>query len=76
MMVLPKGTNKDVVAAYHAAAQKVVNDSEVTGKNGKKLLGPYPQALGKDAMNVLLASSVLDKEAQDWLINWTNSLKK
>jgi len=54
----------------------VVNDSEVTGKNGKKLLGPYPQALGKDAMNVLLASSVLDKEAQDWLINWTNSLKK
>jgi hypothetical protein len=76
MMVLPKGTNKDVIAAYHAAAQKVVNDSEVTGKNGKKLLGPYPQALGKDAMNVLLASSVLDKEAQDWLINWTNSLKK
>ena len=76
MMVLPKGTDKDVVAVYHAATEKVVNDPEATGKNGKKLLGPYPQAIGKDAMEVLLASSVLDAEAQDWLIKWTNSLKK
>lgn len=76
MMVLPKGTKKDVVSVYHATARKVVNDPDVTGKNGKKLLGPYPQALGEDAMEVLLASSVLDPEAQDWLIKWTKSLKK
>lgn len=76
MMVLPKGTAKDVVATYHAAARNVASDPDVTGKNGKKLLGPYPQALGEDAMEVLRASTKLDKEAQDWLIKWTKSMKR
>ena len=76
MMVLPKGTDKDVIATYQAATQKVVNDPDVKGKQGKKLLGPYPQSIGKDAMAVLQASTVLDKEAQDWLIKWVKSMKK
>lgn len=76
MMVLPKGTNKDVLATYRAATQKVMKDPEVTGKKGKKLLGPYPQSTGKDAMDVLMAASTMDPEAQKWLINWVKSFKK
>lgn len=76
MMVLPKGTKKDVVAAYRDATRKVMKDTEVTGKKGKKLLGPYPQALGEDAREVLMAASSMDPEARNWLIKWVKSFKK
>jgi tripartite-type tricarboxylate transporter receptor subunit TctC len=76
MMVLPKKTKKDVLAAYHAAAKKVVKDPVFLGKQGQKLFGPYPQSLGDDALKILTASAHMDPKASKWLRDWVKTVKK
>ncbi|MEX2450797.1 MAG: hypothetical protein WD407_08085 [Rhodospirillales bacterium] len=70
MVVLPKKTKPDVLAAYHAAAKKVVNDPAFKSKQGLKIMGPYQQQLGDRALKAMQAGATLDSESRQWLQNW------
>ena len=71
-MLLPKGTPKEIVDTYHAVMKKVVADPDFTEGRGKKIVGPYPQALGEDARAILMLAAGIDAEARTWLKTWLN----
>ncbi|MEQ8195047.1 MAG: hypothetical protein RIB59_11220 [Rhodospirillales bacterium] len=70
MMLLPEKTPKNIIAMYDAAMKKVVTDPTFTGAKGLKVMGPYPQSLGKNARTVLKEASDMDDEATKWLKDW------
>jgi tripartite-type tricarboxylate transporter receptor subunit TctC len=70
MLLLPKAAKPDVLAAYQAAIQKVVNDPVFKGKEGAEIFGPYQQTLGKDAERVMKDAATISPEAKAWLKKW------
>jgi len=71
-MLLPKGTPKEIVDTYHAVMRKIVADPDFKTGKGKKIVGPYPQALGKQAHAILMEAAAIDDEAKTWLKKWLN----
>jgi tripartite-type tricarboxylate transporter receptor subunit TctC len=69
MAFLPKGTPKDIVAAYQAAMTKVFADPEFK-KASRKALGVYPQFTGTAAEKTLARAIKIDKDDRDWVRNW------
>src|SRR5690606_34489732 len=53
MMILPKDTPPEIVAAYDEVFAKIASDPDFTGGPGEEIVGPYPQSLGDQARRVL-----------------------
>ena len=70
MYVLPAGTPKDIVDTYNTAMDKVVVSAEFNSKQGKKILGGYPQTTGTDAVETLTEAAVLNADESAWLKTW------
>ncbi|MCW8885171.1 MAG: tripartite tricarboxylate transporter substrate-binding protein [Motiliproteus sp.] len=66
---LPKGTPDEVVEAWRAAAQKVVESDEFNNKS-EKVLGTYPQAVGEDAERLVRNAIEIEPSAKRWVTNW------
>ena len=66
---LPKGTSEDVIAAWRDAANKVISSEGFTEKS-QKVLGVYPQAVGKDAERLFRNAIELEPSAKRWVTNW------
>ena len=69
MAFLPKGTPKDIVAAYQTAMTKVFGDPDFK-KASVKALGAYPQFTGPAAEKTMARAIKIDKEDRDWIRNW------
>ncbi len=69
MIFLPKGTPKDIVAAYQTAMAKVLDDPDFK-KTAVKALGAYPQFVGAAAEKTMVRAIKIDKEDRDWVRNW------
>ena len=70
MIVLHKKTKKSVLKAYHEAARKIINDPALKSKMGRKVLGPYRQLLGQEALRVMQNASQIDPKSKKWIANW------
>ena len=70
MYVLPAGTPKDIVDTYNMAMQKVVVSDAFHSKQGKKILGGYPQTTGANAVETLKDAAVLSAAETAWLKDW------
>ena len=69
MVFLPKGTSKDIVAAY-SAAFKAVTERADFAKISKKRLGVYPQSTGAAAQAKLKQGTVVAQSAKDYVKKW------
>lgn len=69
IIVLPKGTPPDIVAAWTEAARKAVNDPEFK-KAAEKELGAYPQVVGQEAAGMVEIGITVAPEAKAWIKNW------
>jgi tripartite-type tricarboxylate transporter receptor subunit TctC len=65
-LALPKGTSDEILNAYVGAMKKVIKDKDFQ-KRAKKLLGGYPQVLGKDAGAAVKGALDLDPKVDKWL---------
>jgi tripartite-type tricarboxylate transporter receptor subunit TctC len=65
-VVLPKGTPKDVVAAYTAAFRKALADPEFAASKAK-VLGLYPQATGKAAETIYRVATEVSPASKFWV---------
>ena len=70
MLVIPRGTDPEIKAAYHAAMEKVLADPIMKSDQGRAILGDYEQVIGENAMNNMLGALERDPEAIDWLKNF------
>ena len=72
MAFLPKGAPREIANVYRHAFRKAV-ESEEFAKNGRALLGAYPQALGNDADKLKkIATQISPRQREritSWLIN-------
>ncbi|MBL0712911.1 MAG: hypothetical protein JJV98_04355 [Desulfosarcina sp.] len=68
-MWLPKKTKPEIVAAYRAAATKVIADPEFQGVV-KKSLGGYKQLAGEDARKAFEQVLSVSKEDKAWVLKW------
>lgn len=75
MLFLPKGTPKDIVAAYRAAATEVVSAPDFA-KRAKKVLGDYKQVTGKDADTGLRTAITVTPKSKQWVRDWLTSRYK
>jgi hypothetical protein len=69
MIFLPKGTSKDIVDTYRAAAKKVIN-APGFGKASRKVLGTYKQVTGKDAEAGLKTAIHVSPKSKAWVKAW------
>jgi len=65
-VVLPKGTKKDVVAAYSTAFRKMQDDPEFKA-NKDKVLGQYAQATGKAAETLYRVATEVSPASKFWV---------
>ena len=70
MYVLPAGTPKNIVDTYNMAMQKAVASDAFHSKQGKKILGGYPQTTGVKAVETLKDAAVLSAAETAWLKDW------
>jgi tripartite-type tricarboxylate transporter receptor subunit TctC len=66
IVVLKKGTPKDVVAAYTQAFAKMQSDPEFVAKK-EKVLGAYPQATGKAAETLYRVATTVSPASRYWV---------
>lgn len=71
-LALPAGTPADVVDAYNKAMAAVVEDLSKPDYKEKadEIVGPYPQALGQQAADVLHGAVKFDESTYVWLQDW------
>ncbi len=69
MVFLPKGTPQEIVDAYRAAAKKMITAPGFAAK-AEKILGSYPQAVGKPAEIMKNQAITVDDAAKNWIRNW------
>jgi len=65
-LILPAGTSDDIVNTYISTLKKIQKIKKFQ-KMAKKELGPYPQAFGEDALNILKNAIGVDKETRAWI---------
>jgi len=65
-LALPKGTSDEILNTYVKAMGDVLKDKKFL-KRAKKLLGGYPQRLGKDATSAVQSALTLDPKVEKWL---------
>ncbi len=68
-VVVPKETPDDVVKAYQDALKKVFADPEYNAQK-QKMIGAYPQVVGKPAEVKYQAATFVPPEAKAWVRNW------
>ncbi|MDH4094022.1 MAG: tripartite tricarboxylate transporter substrate-binding protein [Betaproteobacteria bacterium] len=66
IVVLPKGTPKDIVAAYSQAFGKMQSDPQFAATK-EKILGEYPQATGKDAETLYRVATQVSPASRYWV---------
>lgn len=66
LVVLPKGTPKDIVAAYSDAFRKIQSDPEFVARKDK-VLGLYPQATGKAAETLYRVATEVSPASRYWV---------
>ena len=71
MVFLPEGTPDEIVDAYSAAFQAVI-DLPDFAEMSEDQLGVYPQVTGEAAERRLSLGIEIDQEAIDWVRNWLN----
>ena len=69
MVFLPKGTSPEIVETYRAAAKKMITAPGFAAK-AEKILGAYPQAVGKAAEIMKTQAINVDPAAKAWIRNW------
>ncbi len=69
MIVLPKGTPDDIVAAWRDAAKKTVSAADFKAKS-ELVLGVYPQATGEAAIKRMKLAVDVDPKAKQWVRDW------
>jgi hypothetical protein len=65
-VVLPKGTPKDIVAAYSEAFRKMQADPEFAASKDK-VLGDYPQSTGKAAETIYRVATEVSPASRFWV---------
>jgi hypothetical protein len=65
-VVLPKGTPKDIVAAYGEAFRKAQSDPDYLARKDK-VLGLYPQATGKAAETLYRVATEVSPASRYWV---------
>jgi tripartite-type tricarboxylate transporter receptor subunit TctC len=71
MIVLPAGTPEDIVDTYRTAMAKALSSEEIkSGAAAQKVLGGYPQSLGKQSEKILQEAAVLKPEDFNALKKW------
>ena len=68
-MSLPKGTPDDIHEAWTVAIENILKDKEFMTK-GRKIVGPYPFALRKDAVAIYDNAVSIKPEARAWMKDW------
>ena len=66
IVVLPKGTPKDIVAAYTTAFRKMQDDPALKASKDK-VLGLYPQATGKAAETLYRVATEVSPASRYWV---------
>jgi len=66
IVVLPKGTPKDIVATYSEAFRKMQSDPQLVASKAK-ILGAYPQATGKDAETLYRVATHVSPASKFWV---------
>jgi len=71
-LALPAGTPDDIVETYNKAMEEVVAELRKPEMKAQadEVLGPYPPALGKDAVRVLRSAVAFDDSTLNWLKAW------
>jgi tripartite-type tricarboxylate transporter receptor subunit TctC len=69
MLFLPKGTPKDIVDAYRAAAKQVVSAPDFA-KKAQKVLGDYKQVVAKEAEAGLKTAITVSPKSKEWVRDW------
>ena len=69
MIFLPKGTPPEIVEAWRAAAKAMITDPGFAAK-AEKILGDYPQAVGKPAEIMKEQAITVTPAAKEWVRNW------
>ena len=65
-LILPAGTPDEIVNTYISTIKKIQKLKKFK-KMAKKELGPYPQAFGQDAANILKNAIDVNKETRAWI---------
>jgi tripartite-type tricarboxylate transporter receptor subunit TctC len=68
-VMLPQGTDPEIVAAYRQAFQDAANDPELQETKGD-ILGDYEQAVGDDVAGLYAVATSIDPEAREWVRNY------
>ena len=66
---LPAGTPQDIIDTYRKAAVDMMASAEYK-KAATKVVGEYPQALGKQAKRIILDAATIPPDAKAWLDKW------
>jgi tripartite-type tricarboxylate transporter receptor subunit TctC len=69
MIVVPKDTPADVVDAYRAAAQAIVDAPDFRQRAGDEI-GAYEQIIGEEAESALQDALDLDPAVREFMIEW------
>ncbi|GAA0307750.1 Bug family tripartite tricarboxylate transporter substrate binding protein [Psychrobacter aestuarii] len=69
MIVLPKGTPDNVVAAYNDAMQKVISDPGFEAAS-KEELGDYKQIVGAEADEIKTEATKFSDDSRKWIQDW------
>ena len=71
LLVVPEGTDEDIVAAYQEAVRQMKEDPDYQA-NKEAVLGTYEQVTGKEAQALYEIATNVPDEAQEWVLNWLN----
>ena len=69
MVVVPRDAPADIIGAYNAAAQTIVDAPDFRERAGDEL-GVYTQLVGADADAALTEALKIDPSVKDYLTNW------
>jgi tripartite-type tricarboxylate transporter receptor subunit TctC len=70
MFQLPPGTPDDIVNAYRNAMKNVLNSTDFQDKKVQKVVGEYPQKLGKASEKILIQAVGMEQNTVKWLKGW------
>lgn len=70
MLSLPPGTPDDVYEVYANAMREALEGERLTGEQAEAVMGPYPQTVGKKAIETLKAAASMEDEQREWLNTW------
>ncbi|PAU75576.1 Bug family tripartite tricarboxylate transporter substrate binding protein [Halomonas salipaludis] len=73
MFVLPKDTPQEIIDIYSEAAKQAMANLE-DDPAAIDILGPYPQAIGKDAQRTMLDAASFTEEQSEYLRNWAQEV--